>query len=89
MLDQVEILKHHLGGSSDRRDGKEGCGVGRCIKVLERFVHQLPTTLGCVLLLRRHRGINAAWAMFGHACHTLRVWEEGRSVDDDKELSAA
>lgn len=91
-LAQAEILERHSGGSSDRNDDKEGRGVGGCIEVLERFVHRSPTTLGFVLLqrlARRHRGINAARAVFGHARRTLRVREEDRSFDDDKESSAA
>ncbi|KAL3809771.1 hypothetical protein ACHAXA_011214 [Cyclostephanos tholiformis] len=91
-LAQAEILERHLGGNSDRKDDKDGCGMGGCIEVLERYVHRSPTTLGFVLLqrlVRRHKGVNAARAVFGHARRTLKVREEDKSFDDENESSAA
>ena len=93
---QAEILERHLSGTSDKTTTtttttENDNFMGGCIDVLEKFVHRSPTTLGFVLLqrlVRRHRGIHAARAVFGHARRTLRVREEDRSFDDEKESSA-
>jgi hypothetical protein len=92
---QAEILERHLGGTSDKMTTttlEKDTFMAGCIDVLEKFVHRSPTTLGFVLLqrlVRRHRGIHAARAVFGHARRTLRVREEDKSFDDEKESSAA
>ena len=86
---QAEILERHLGAGGTKNGEKNR--AGGCIKVLERFVHRSPTTLGFVLLqrlVRRHDGISAARSVFSRARRTLRVREEDLSEEDKKDASA-
>lgn len=89
---QAEILERHIASTEDDGNKSDGSSIGGCIKVMERFVSQSPTTLGFVLLqrlVRRHEGISAARAVFSRARRTLRVREEDLSWDDEDNANSS
>ena len=62
-----------------------------CVKVMEQFVNQSPTTLGFVLLqrlVRRYSGIAAARAVFSRARRTLKICKEDE-MEAEEEIDTA
>ena len=87
---RADILERHLGVVSENGD-KSSNEQHACVKAMEQFVNQSPTTLGFVLLqrlVRRYDGIAAARAVFSRARRTLKIRKEDE-MEAEEETAAA